>query len=342
MLTPWKPAKDGLRHYSEELFTQFHKDHTTTRLRALPWNYTKKRSRLLLPVKDYPKHLFTLLFTDVLHIQYIAGLYLWHLFPLLFFAKLLRKKVIFTLHELNDNATGKALLTIIQKLYLLFADALIVHTVFHKNKLPKHLQRKVRVIPHASPNLQATHRLKAKKDTVLLAGFINPWKGYDLAIKALAILKDKLPTLTMTIVGKAHDPSYAKQLESLIKEQGLTKRIDLITDFIPKQDLEHHFCKAGAVLLPYRRITMSGILANAIGAKRPMIMTNLEPFKEHTLNGCLYFKKDDADDLAQKIYLLLSDKNIYQEQERAAENLYEHYSLKHVAQLTKHLYDTLS
>jgi D-inositol-3-phosphate glycosyltransferase len=341
LLTPWKPAKDGLRHYSEELFSSFKINFPLLKLTVIPWNYTKKSKRLLSPMKDYARHLLSAFHLDVLHIQYIAGLYLWHLFPLLITTKLLGKKVIFTLHELNDNATGKLLLNWIQTLYLLFADALIVHTEFHKQALPHRLQRKTRVIPHASPDLQTIYNITPHPQTLLLAGFINPWKGYDLAIEAFAQIANDLPNLSMIIVGKAHDAACADALKKQIIKAGLEHRITLLTEFIPKEELEKNFCQADAVLLPYRRITMSGILANAIGARRPMIMTRLKPFVEHTMNTSLYFEKEDASDLAQKIVSLMTDRDLHKAQEQSAQELYEYYSLKRVTQLTKHLYDQL-
>lgn len=58
-----------------------------------------------------------------------------------------------------------------------------------------------------------------------MAGWIWPWKGQDVFLRAAAQLADRWPTATFVLVGGTGDETFRRQLDGLVTAVGLSRRV---------------------------------------------------------------------------------------------------------------------
>ncbi|MFI5134015.1 MAG: glycosyltransferase [Chitinophagales bacterium] len=111
---------------------------------------------------------------------------------------------------------------------------------------------------------------------VLFFGFIRKYKGLDLLLEAIAILKNQQPetgNLKFLIAGEFYEDQ--KPYQELIEKSGIKEQLILRTDFIPDSEVKYYLCAADAVIQPYRNATQSGVTPLAYYFEKPMIVTNV-------------------------------------------------------------------
>lgn len=108
---------------------------------------------------------------------------------------------------------------------------------------------------------------------VLFFGFIRKYKGLDILLDAMALLKAKEPEIKLLIAGEFYDDEqpYVEQIAQL----GLSENLILRTTFIADKDIKNYFCAADVVVQPYRNATQSGVTPLAYHFEVPMIVTNV-------------------------------------------------------------------
>src|SRR5207244_12946813 len=61
----------------------------------------------------------------------------------------------------------------------------------------------------------------------------------------------------------------------LCRRLGVDKRVEWCLGFLPYGHVRSLMADAAAVVLPYRRLDSSGVLATAIGYRRPVVVTDV-------------------------------------------------------------------
>jgi len=119
----------------------------------------------------------------------------------------------------------------------------------------------------------ARDKLKLGDNKVLLFfGFIRDYKGLDILLEAVALIKDKLD-FTLLVAGEFY--SNEEKYTKLIKELELENRVRYFNDFIPQNDVRYYFSACDVVVLPYKSATQSGIVQIANNFLKPVISTNV-------------------------------------------------------------------
>ena len=120
------------------------------------------------------------------------------------------------------------------------------------------------------------HLDKTKK-IVLFFGFIRKYKGLDLLLDAIALLKQENyfatnPT-TFLIAGEFYEDQqpYLDQIERLGIQDHLVLRHEFITD----SEVKYYLSAADCVIQPYKSATQSGVTPLAYHFEIPMIVTNV-------------------------------------------------------------------
>ena len=117
----------------------------------------------------------------------------------------------------------------------------------------------------------------AQKDFVLLFfGFIRKYKGLDILLEAMQLLKNSstpIPDLKLMIAGEFYDDR--KVYEDQIAALGIRDQLILRTEFIADKDIKDYLCSANVVIQPYRNATQSGVTPLAYHFEIPMIVTNV-------------------------------------------------------------------
>lgn len=110
-------------------------------------------------------------------------------------------------------------------------------------------------------------------ETVLLcAGFLHPWKGYELAVRAFAASEGPG---RLAIVGSVRDATaenlaYAAELRAIAER---TDGVMLVEGFQTDEDFDAWVTAADRIVLPYTRAWSSGALARARVLGTPAIVS---------------------------------------------------------------------
>jgi glycosyltransferase involved in cell wall biosynthesis len=168
------------------------------------------------------------------------------------------------------------------------ADLCICHSewcraeVIRRHGLPP---EKVLSIPHGNydgqypnprprPQVLADWGLAPDKRTLLCFGQIRPYKGLDLALKAMTRLDAQYQ---LVIAGNPMVAEHAQQLQDLARNlDGAHVAARTLSD----QDIADLMNAADCVLFPYRKITGSGALAAAQTFSRGVVVADLPYFRE--------------------------------------------------------------
>lgn len=116
--------------------------------------------------------------------------------------------------------------------------------------------------------------LSKEERIILFFGFIRAYKGLDLLLKAMALLKQNgimIPRLL--IAGEFYEDQT--KYDALIDELKIRDLLILKTDFIPDSEVRKYLCAADFVIQPYKHATQSGITPLSYHFEKPMLVTNV-------------------------------------------------------------------
>ena len=106
---------------------------------------------------------------------------------------------------------------------------------------------------------------------LLFFGFVRPYKGLDVLIDALGLLRNK--SVHLTVVGEFW--GGRKELEGQIQQLGLQNRVELVPRYVTDQETAEYFARADVLVLPYRSATGSGVLGIAYYYGKPVIVSRV-------------------------------------------------------------------
>jgi D-inositol-3-phosphate glycosyltransferase len=284
---------------------------------------------------------------------------------LMLYYRLLRKKIVFTAHNVNaakrdgrDSLLNRASLKFQYKM----SDHIFVHTEKMKSELRQDFavpDDKVSVIPFGINNtipvspmtvLEAKKRLglAAGEHTALFFGQIAPYKGLEFLIAALARIANRSAAPRLIIAGKVKRglESYWESIQREIIRTGLGERIIERIEFIPDSEVELYFKAADVVIVPYVNIFQSGVPFLAYSFGLPLIATDVGSLREDIVHGKtgLICQPQDPVDLAEKIEAYFAGE-LYRRLEARRSEIKgfanERYSWTRVGEITRSVYATL-
>jgi glycosyltransferase involved in cell wall biosynthesis len=109
--------------------------------------------------------------------------------------------------------------------------------------------------------------------TLLFFGLIRRYKGLDLLVSALAEIVRRVPDARLVVAGDPLEP--VGPVQELASSLGVADRIEWRLGFVPDGEVASLMARAAVVVLPYRQIESSGVLALAIGHGRPAVVSDL-------------------------------------------------------------------
>lgn len=261
---------------------------------------------------------------DIVHIQYQSSFFtiypirLSH-FPIMITILRLRSKakIVVTIHEFgNRNELGAK---INMRFLRRMVDLLIVHSSEHRQIVLQSGFKEERIvqISHGTLVGQLLDKNECKKKlgltgkkVLVVFGFINPAKGYDLVIKALQYLSHDIVLLVLGGPHIQQHSEYLSQLETIAVDLSVEQRVRFL-GFISDENLPTVISATDIAIFPYRKTEISGALHRILGYKVATITSDLTYFKEikQTYDCMEMFRKDDYQELSKIIMNLLSDHN---------------------------------
>lgn len=148
---------------------------------------------------------------------------------------------------------------------------------------------KILLIHHGAPDVPfldpayTKDQFQAEGRRVILSfGLLNPNKGIEVAIEAIAFLVNEFPDLLFIVLGATHPEmkrrfgeEYRLSLERLVKRKGLEEHVVFYNRFVSLEQLIRFLVAADIYLTPYlakEQIT-SGTLAYAVACGKAIVST---------------------------------------------------------------------
>ena len=243
------------------------------------------------------------------------------------------------------------------------ADALVAATPAEEEQLVRLYgadPAKISVIPpgvdfgrfHPIPQFEAKTRigLDPAKQNILLAGRIEPLKGIDTLLEAVALVEecchDLLKHVTVTIVGG--DP-WADDLDvEMARLQALRETLGItqFVTFVGSKDqmlLPNYYAASEMVVMPSHYESFGLVALEAMAMGTPVIASEVGGLAHLVRDGQTGFHVParDARALSRKIYELLTDEPLRQQMGRRAREVALGYAWPIIAEEMMRLYDDL-
>jgi glycosyltransferase involved in cell wall biosynthesis len=129
-------------------------------------------------------------------------------------------------------------------------------------------------------------QLSPEDNIILFFGFIRKYKGLDLLLEAMSVLKNlhsQTSNIKLLVAGEFYEDE--KPYKDLIAQLDITSSIILHTQFIPDSEVKYYLCAADVVVQPYKNATQSGVTPLAYHFEKPMIVTNVGGLPALVPNG---------------------------------------------------------
>ena len=139
-------------------------------------------------------------------------------------------------------------------------------------------------------------------NVILYFGIIRDYKGLDILINSINILKDKYTDFHLIIAGECYGDS--KQYEDLMLNFNLSKYITWHNYYISDKKVHNYFSAADVVVLPYRSASQSGVAQIAYNYNIPIIVSDIVGLAEIVENGKsgFIFESENPIKLANILY----------------------------------------
>ena len=283
---------------------------------------------------------------------------------LMFYYKLLKKRIVLTAHNVNKarrdcNDTVFNRLTL--RIQYHFADHIFVHTERMKRELIEDFGvhgSRVNIIPfginNAVPNTlltpaEARQRLGIQdgKKTILFFGNIAPYKGLEYLISAFHQVLAGRDDYQLIVAGRPKNcERYWTATQEAIREDVRKGRVLLRDYVIPDDETELYFKAADVLVLPYRHIYQSGVLFLGYSFGLPVLAAAVGSLKDEIVEGKtgFVFRSEDPADLAKAIETYFAS-DLYRELNIRRQEIRDYATERHswdvVGQLTLSVYARL-
>ena len=240
------------------------------------------------------------------------------------FFKIKKCKTIFTIHDLRkihfaNFFINKLLLKLFFKFFLIKANKIIVVSKSIKLELTKYFENlNITVLYNTIDKnffkkISNKEIIKIKKKYhipnkfILAVGHLEKRKNYLNLIKAIKIIKNEDRNIKLIIIGQKAD--HTDKIFELIEKLNLKNNIKIFSSL---NDYEVRcFYKISELFVFPSIYEGFGIpILEAMALNKPMVLSNLDVFREITENNSCYFDPNDPLSIANKIKFVLLNKDL--------------------------------
>lgn len=144
---------------------------------------------------------------------------------------------------------------------------------------------------------------------ILFFGLIRDYKGLDLLIEAMPLVKEK--NVRLIIAGEYY--SNRDFYNDLLQKNGLKDSIIDVNGFVAQDEVKYYFCASDLVVQPYKSATQSGVTQIAYHFNKPMVVTNVGGLKEMCPDGKVgYVVEPNAQEVGKGINQFFLDTDLKQ------------------------------
>jgi len=308
----------------------------------------------------YVKGTMQALFISFIQKRTICHFHWFHVGPLELFniilAKLLRRKVIVTAHDVEAFVKGLSVPLFVRFAYNL-CDVVIAHNQVSRQELIEKVElssEKIHVIPHGNylhalsklpeQNVARKHlKLPENVNVLLFFGQIKDVKGLDVLLDAMCEIVVEFPDTVLLIAGKVWKTDFS-QYACLIDKYGISGNCRADIRYIPDSEVANYYAAADLVVLPYHKIYQSGVLLMAMSYGRAVVVSDLPGMVEVVTDKAtgLVFKAGNAEHLADTILSVFREpKSLSFLEKNALHLMREHYGWNDIGKSVSLLYSSI-
>lgn len=252
-----------------------------------------------------------------------------------------RRGVVFTAHDVLPRRTERRL-DLWQAVFAT-VDRVVVHGSAAVEQLKALCVPSERIarIPHPLFNAPADELRPPNGRTLLHFGFLRSSKGLDVLLRALPRIAAEVPDVRLVVAGDPLEP--VDSLERLAAELGVAERVDWRLGYVEDSAIPALMEQSTALVLPYRKIESSGVLATALGHGRPAVVSDVGSLGEtvREFDAGLVVPPEDPDALAAACVRLLVDEDARDEAFRGTERARRELSWESAADAHERLYEEI-
>ena len=196
----------------------------------------------------------------------------------------------------------------------------------------------------ASADVRAEIGVAPDAPLIGIVGNIKPWKGQEVVLRAMGMLREEFPDLACVLIGDTSPDAaaYREQMAALTRELGIPSRVHItgfrsdVANYINALDIQIH---ASVLPEPFGRV-----LLEAMALSKPLVASNGGAVPEivvHEHTGLL-FEPGNPTALAAALRRLLADRPRAAAMGAAGHaRLLADFSIRHNSELTQALYERL-
>lgn len=286
----------------------------------------------------------------VIHIQWLRVPYIDFIF-IYIIRKIIKINVIYTAHNILPHNTNDKYKKIFKKIYHTVSQ-IIVHAEKTKNEI-MHIfliqPNMIAVIPHgilsAPPNNYQENKF-VHEDTInfLIIGGISKYKGiaefisvwHNVCVKS----KEFNNSCMLHILGMA--PSdYHISLCNYLSQIGDPDSIHYQNAELSNDDFNSYLLNCDVVVLPYIKISQSGVLLKSLAYKKPVLVSDVgglgQPLEIGYIGEKFTWDKNNAEEILLKIFNNIKNKHYTSTAEW--EKIHSFYSWNKIGKKTSSIYN---
>lgn len=241
----------------------------------------------------------------------------------------LKYKIFYGVHDnpFDPKEEGPPFSTFLERVFVKHSDVIITYSKFIKEDIKKYLPNKRIEIVYLGnykdlfPNFRKSININKKNLTLLFLGRVLPYKGLDILIKAIEILKGKGLKIQTIIAGRG-------ELDKESFEKIKKFEIDFENRWLSNDELLSFLEKGDILIMPYKKGTQSGVISLALAYGIPVIATKVGSFGEFIKDGVNGFlvNPNNPEALAEKIEKIYFDRKILLDMSTKASKIAEKFS----------------
>ena len=270
--------------------------------------------------------------------------------------RLVRARIVSTAHVVTPHESIPLERRVFGAIHRM-SHLLVAHTAFDRERLGREFgidSSTIEVIPHGEygffeRDFEPANREQARQElglepddqVALLFGYIREYKGMDVLLEAWPGVTKQRPSAKLLVVGDPVRLSTERRREL----KTWAEQLGAIVHFsnVELRDVSRYFAVADVLVLPYRKISQSGVLYLGLALGLPVVASRIgswEEMLEHEENALLV-APESPDELEQALVRLFEDDELRAQLATGGRELAVEHSWPAIAEKTERAFEGL-